>query len=189
MRRTLAGSLVATLALALALTAAACGDDEEEPAPAESAAPATSAPATSAAATTEAAPPTTSAAAESAPDSSAAPETGTEEASSAAAGEAIFTPDEVMAASDPWECGSVYRVPKDAAGTKLAFINPGPADPYVAAWSAGMKDAAEFYGVELKEGFLGNYDYAKLIDTYNTLERVRPGGRRHARRTARRPRR
>jgi ABC-type sugar transport system substrate-binding protein len=164
MGRTLAGSGVATLALALALTAAACGDDDEDPAPAES-----SAPATSAAASTEAAPPTSSAAPESAPDSSAAPETTAADASSEAAGGATFTPDEVKAASDPWECGSVYPVPKDAAGTKLAFINPGPADPYVAAWSAGMKDAAEFYGVELKEGFLGNYDYSKLIDTYNTL--------------------
>jgi ABC-type sugar transport system substrate-binding protein len=137
---------VAVLTLALAVTASACGDDDEDAAPAESAAPTASAPATVAA-----------------PESSTAAPTAD-----------VFTADEVKAASAPWECGSVYPVPKDAAGSKLAFINPGPADPYVAAWSAGMQDAAKFYGVELKEGFLGNYDYSKLIDTYNTLGAFEP---------------
>ena len=77
-------------------------------------------------------------------------------------------------ASDPWECKPVYEVPKSATGAKLAFINPGPADPYVAAWSAGMKDAAEFYGAELKEGFIGGYDFSKVIDTYRTVSAFDP---------------
>jgi ABC-type sugar transport system substrate-binding protein len=87
---------------------------------------------------------------------------------------AAFTAADIKRASDPWECEPVYDVPRDAAGTKLAFINPGPADPYVAAWSAGMKDAAKFYGMELKEGFIGNYEFAKLIDTYRTVSAFDP---------------
>jgi ABC-type sugar transport system substrate-binding protein len=90
-------------------------------------------------------------------------------ASSGAGSGATFTAAEVKKASDPWACKPVYDVPKSAAGAKLAFINPGPADPYVAAWSAGMKDAAKFYGAELKEGFIGGYDFSKVIDTYRTV--------------------
>jgi ABC-type sugar transport system substrate-binding protein len=86
-----------------------------------------------------------------------------------AAGGETFPEAEVTAASDPWECKPVYAVPKSAAGTKLAFINPGPADPYVAAWSAGMKAAADFYGVDLQEAFIGNYDYSKIVDSYRSL--------------------
>jgi ABC-type sugar transport system substrate-binding protein len=96
------------------------------------------------------------------------------ETTSTGGGAETFTAAEVDEASQPWGCKSVYDVPKSAAGTKLAFINPGPADPYVAAWSAGMKDAAKFYGVELKEGFLGNYDFAKLVDTYRSVSAFDP---------------
>lgn len=95
----------------------------------------------------------------------AAPSSGSTQTHSAA---------EVEQASDPWKCASVYPVPESAAGTKLAFINPGPADPYVAAWSAGMQDAAEFYDVDLKEGFMGNYDYSKAIDTYRSISAFGP---------------
>jgi ABC-type sugar transport system substrate-binding protein len=87
---------------------------------------------------------------------------------------ATFTPAEVEEASKPWGCKPVYDVPQDATGAKLAFINPGPADPYVAAWSAGMKDAASFYGAELKEGFIGGYDFSKVIDTYRTVSAFDP---------------
>jgi ABC-type sugar transport system substrate-binding protein len=87
---------------------------------------------------------------------------------------ATFTAAEVEEASDPWGCKPVHEVPKDATGAKLAFINPGPADPYVAAWSAGMKDAAKFYGAELKEGFIGGYDFSKIIDTYRTVSAFDP---------------
>jgi ABC-type sugar transport system substrate-binding protein len=87
---------------------------------------------------------------------------------------ATFTEAEVKKASKPWGCKPVHTVPKDATGAKLAFINPGPADPYVAAWSAGMKDAAKFYGAELKEGFIGGYDFSKVIDTYRTVSAFDP---------------
>jgi ABC-type sugar transport system substrate-binding protein len=101
---------------------------------------------------------------------SVAPPAGSPSASTVTA----FTPDEVKAASKPWDCDSVYDVPKGTQDVKLAFINPGPADPYVAAWSVAMKDAARFYGVDFKEGFLGNYDYSKLIDTYRTVSAFSP---------------
>jgi ABC-type sugar transport system substrate-binding protein len=89
-------------------------------------------------------------------------------------GDGTFTAAEVETASDPWACEPVYDVPKPAPDTKLAFINPGPADPFVAAWSAGMNDAAEFYGVEFKEAFLGGYDFAKIPDSYRSLTAFQP---------------
>jgi ABC-type sugar transport system substrate-binding protein len=80
----------------------------------------------------------------------------------------------VTKASKPWGCKPVYAVPKSDRGAKLAFINPGPADPYVAAWSFGYRAAAKFYGAELKEAFLGNYAFSKLIDTYRSVSSFKP---------------
>jgi ABC-type sugar transport system substrate-binding protein len=86
-----------------------------------------------------------------------------------------FTEAEVEEASKPWNCGQVHPVPKDPPDTKLGFINPGQGDPFVAAWSAGMKDAAEFYGVEYKEALLPKlYDFSKIPETYRTLSAFQP---------------
>jgi ABC-type sugar transport system substrate-binding protein len=87
---------------------------------------------------------------------------------------AMYTPAQVAAASKPWQCKPVYPVPASDKGVKLAFINPGPADPYVAAWSFGYKAAAKFYGENLKEAFLGNYAFSKLIDQYHSLSAFNP---------------
>jgi ABC-type sugar transport system substrate-binding protein len=85
-----------------------------------------------------------------------------------------FSAAEVKRASKPWNCEPVYDVPKPAPDTKVGFINPGPVDPFVAAWSAGMNDAAELYGVDLKESFLGNYNFAKIPDSYRSLTAFQP---------------
>jgi ABC-type sugar transport system substrate-binding protein len=85
-----------------------------------------------------------------------------------------YTPAQVAKASAPWKCKPVYSVPKSDTGVKLAFINPGPADPYVAAWSFGYRAAAKFYGENLKEAFLGNYAFSKLIDQYHSLSAFSP---------------
>lgn len=85
-----------------------------------------------------------------------------------------YTPAQVAKASAPWGCKPVYSVPAGDKGTRLAFINPGPADPYVAAWSAGYKAAAKFYGASLKEAFLGNYAFNKLIDQYHSVSAFDP---------------
>jgi len=86
-----------------------------------------------------------------------------------------FTAAQVKEASKPWDCGSVYQVPKPAPDVKLGFINPGQGDPFVAAWSAGMKDAADFYGVDYKEALLPKlYDFSKIIETYRTLSAFNP---------------
>ena len=85
-----------------------------------------------------------------------------------------YTPAQVAKASAPWKCKPVYSVPASDKGTKLAFINPGPADPYVAAWSFGYKAAAKFYGASLKEAFLGNYAFSKLIDQYHSVSAFDP---------------
>jgi ABC-type sugar transport system substrate-binding protein len=85
-----------------------------------------------------------------------------------------YTAAQVVKASAPWGCKPVYAVPKSDKGVRLAFINPGPADPYVAAWSAGYKAAAKFYGESLKEAFLGNYAFSKLIDQYHSVSAFNP---------------
>jgi ABC-type sugar transport system substrate-binding protein len=81
---------------------------------------------------------------------------------------------QVRAASSPWHCSQVYKVPSSDAGTKIAFINPGPADPYVAEWSKGYAAAAKYYHLSLKESFLGNYNFSKLVDSYRALASFNP---------------
>jgi ABC-type sugar transport system substrate-binding protein len=88
---------------------------------------------------------------------------------SAAADGATFTAAEVAAASGSYHVKPLFAVPKKLPKKyRFAFLSPGLSYPYFATWSAGMKDAAKFYGVDLDEADL-NFKYDTQLDQYKQL--------------------
>ncbi len=62
----------------------------------------------------------------------------------------------------------LFAVPKDIEPLQLAFINPGLGYAFFAEWSAGMNDAAEFYGVQLDESDLA-FAYDTALSAYEQV--------------------
>lgn len=82
---------------------------------------------------------------------------------------ATFTAAEVAAATGTYHVTPLFAVPKQLPKRyRLAFLNPGLSYPYFATWSAGMKAAAKFYGVDLDEADL-NFSYDTQLNQYNQL--------------------
>jgi ABC-type sugar transport system substrate-binding protein len=84
-------------------------------------------------------------------------------------GGGTFTAAEVSAATGTYHVKPLFAVPKQLPKRyRLAFLNPGLSYPYFATWSAGMKAAAKFYGVDLDEADL-NFSYDNQLSQYNQL--------------------
>jgi ABC-type sugar transport system substrate-binding protein len=82
---------------------------------------------------------------------------------------APYTAAEVAAATAGYRVKPLFAVPKQLPKKyRLAFLNPGLSYPYFATWSAGMKAAAKFYGVDLDEADL-NFKYDTELDQYKLV--------------------
>ena len=82
---------------------------------------------------------------------------------------ATFTAAEVAAATGSYHVKPLFAVPKKLPKKyRLAFLNPGLSYPYFATWSAGMKAAAKFYGVDLDQADL-DFKYDTQLDQYRQL--------------------
>jgi ABC-type sugar transport system substrate-binding protein len=82
---------------------------------------------------------------------------------------ATHTAAEVGAATGTYQVKPLSAVPEKLPKKyRLAFLNPGLSYPYFATWSAGMKAAAKFYGVDLDEADL-NFKYDTQLDQYKQL--------------------
>ena len=81
-------------------------------------------------------------------------------AAAPSSGGGTYTAAEVAAATGAYDVKPLFAVPKQLPKKyRLAFLNPGLSYPYFATWSAGMKAAAKFYGVDLDVLDLNfNYD-------------------------------
>jgi ABC-type sugar transport system substrate-binding protein len=76
---------------------------------------------------------------------------------------------EVAAATGAYQVKPLFAVPvKLPKKYRFAFLNPGLSYPYFATWSAGMKAAAKFYGVDLDEADL-NFKYDTQLDRYQQV--------------------
>ena len=75
---------------------------------------------------------------------------------------------EVAEASGSRAVVPLFAVPKDLPDLQLAFANPGLSYPFFAEWSAGMHDAADFYGVNLDEVDLG-FAYDTALSAYEQM--------------------
>ncbi len=85
-----------------------------------------------------------------------------------------YTAAEVAAATGTYQVKSLFPVPKSLPKKyRLAFLNPGLSYPYFATWSAGMKAAAKFYGVDLDEADL-NFKYDTQLDQYRQVAVKQP---------------
>jgi ABC-type sugar transport system substrate-binding protein len=86
-----------------------------------------------------------------------------------ASGGATFTAAQVAAATGSYHVKPLFAVPRKLPKKyRLAFLNPGLSYPYFATWSAGMKAAAKFYGVDLDQADL-NFKYDTQLDQYRQL--------------------
>jgi ABC-type sugar transport system substrate-binding protein len=82
---------------------------------------------------------------------------------------AVYTTAEIAAATGSYHVTPLFAVPKKLPKRyRLAFLNPGLSYPYFATWSAGMKAAAKFYGVDLDQADL-NFKYDTQLDQYKQL--------------------
>jgi len=79
-----------------------------------------------------------------------------------------WTAAEVSEASGARQVVPLFAVPKDVGDLQLAFANPGLSYPFFAEWSAGMHDAADFYGVKLDEVDL-NFAYDTALSAYEQM--------------------
>jgi ABC-type sugar transport system substrate-binding protein len=87
-------------------------------------------------------------------------------AAAGSGGGAAYTAAEVAAATGGYDVKPLFAVPKQLPKKyRLAFLNPGLSYPYFATWSAGMKAAAKFYGVDLDELDL-NFNYDTELTQY-----------------------
>lgn len=85
-----------------------------------------------------------------------------------------YTAAEVAAASGVYKVRPLFAVPKNLPERyRFAFINPSLSYPYFATWSQGMKDAAEFYGVDLDEADM-NFKYDTELNAYQQLAVKQP---------------
>lgn len=76
-----------------------------------------------------------------------------------------WTAEEVAEATGPYAVVPLFAVPKDVENLQLAFLNPGQSYAFFAAWSQGMKDAADFYGVTVSESDL-EFKYEEALAAY-----------------------
>jgi ABC-type sugar transport system substrate-binding protein len=82
---------------------------------------------------------------------------------------ATHTAAEIAAATGTYHVKPLFAVPEKLPKKyRLAFLNPGLSYPYFATWSAGMKAAAKFYGVDLDEADL-NFKYDTQLDQYKQV--------------------
>lgn len=85
-----------------------------------------------------------------------------------------FTVADIAAATGAYHVKPIFAVPKTLPKTyRFAFLSPGLSYPYFATWSAGMKDAAKFYGVDFDEADL-NFKYDTQLDQYKQLAVKQP---------------
>ncbi|WP_136709005.1 sugar ABC transporter substrate-binding protein [Agromyces sp. H66] len=93
----------------------------------------------------------------------------------AAAGEGRYTQQDVTDATGIHDVTSVFSVPKQLPDDlNLAYINPSLATSFFKAMSDGYKAAADFYGVDLHEADLGNFNFADAVNKYDTLAVFEP---------------
>jgi ABC-type sugar transport system substrate-binding protein len=96
-------------------------------------------------------------------------QTGTSTPAAGASAGATYTAAEIEAATAGYRVKPLFAVPKQLPKKyRLAFLNPGLSYPYFATWSAGMKAAATFYGVDLDQADL-NFKYDTQLDQYKQL--------------------
>jgi ABC-type sugar transport system substrate-binding protein len=94
--------------------------------------------------------------------------------SAGAAAGATYTAAEVAAATGTYRVKPLFAVPKKLPKKyHFAFLNPALSYPYFATWSAGLKDAAKFYGVTLDEADL-NFKYDTELDQYKQVAIKQP---------------
>ena len=87
---------------------------------------------------------------------------------------ATYTPAEVAAATATYQVKPLFAVPRKLPKKyRFAFLNPGLSYPYFATWSAGMKAAAKFYGVDFDEADL-NFKYDTQLDAYKQVAVKQP---------------
>lgn len=77
----------------------------------------------------------------------------------------IWSAAEVAEASGSYAVTPLFAVPKDVEDLQLAFLNPGRSYAFFAAWSEGMQDAADFYGVTVSESDL-EFKYEEALSAY-----------------------
>lgn len=76
-----------------------------------------------------------------------------------------WTAEEVAEASGSYAVTPLYAVPKDIENLQLAFLNPGASYAFFAAWSQGIQDAADFYGVTVSISDL-EFKYEEALSAY-----------------------
>lgn len=76
-----------------------------------------------------------------------------------------WTAAEVAEASGSYAVTPLYAVPKDVENLQLAFLNPGASYAFFAAWSQGIQDAADFYGVTVSISDL-EFKYEEALSAY-----------------------
>lgn len=85
-----------------------------------------------------------------------------------------WTAQEVAAATGAHKVTPLFAVPKSLPKKyRLAFLNDGKSLSFFASWSAGMNDAAKFYGVSLDEADL-NFHYENELSLYQQLAVKQP---------------
>lgn len=84
-----------------------------------------------------------------------------------------WSAEEVAEATGARAVVPLFAVPKDLPDLQLGFANPGLSYPFFAEWSAGMHDAAEFYGVQLDEVDLA-FKYETAMSAYEQLSVKQP---------------
>ncbi|WP_309616801.1 substrate-binding domain-containing protein [Salinibacterium sp.] len=87
--------------------------------------------------------------------------------------EGVYTAKEVAEATGPYQVKPLFAVPKDIENLQLAFINPGESYAFFAAWSQGIKDAADFYGVTVDLADLA-FKYENSLSAYEQLSVKQP---------------
>lgn len=86
-----------------------------------------------------------------------------------------YTQEDVTEATGVHDVTSVFEVPKELPDDlNLAYINPSLATPFFKSMSDGYKAAAEFYGIDIHEADLGNFNFAEAINKYEALTVFEP---------------
>ncbi|MRX44396.1 sugar ABC transporter substrate-binding protein [Agromyces kandeliae] len=86
-----------------------------------------------------------------------------------------YTQDDVTTATGIHDVTSVFSVPKSLPeDLNLAYINPSLGTPFFKSMSDGYKAAAEFYGVDIHEADLGNFNFADAVNKYDTISVFQP---------------